>query len=119
MLTDFASTPSFRDDEHRQTNRTGYVNDTVNYGGNDCVMLDGNLYWNTSQFYTPFELGYGSALEEVGVVIAMDDAIPILNNHSAVSPEGTRIFANPNQSGVVFLLKVINSEELLVMYSLP
>lgn len=103
---------------HRQTKRTGYINDTVDYGGNDCVMLDGKLYWNTSQFFMPSELENDGILEQIGIIIAMDDTIPTHNYHSAVSSVGTKIFANSNQPSSIYLLKEINVIEVLAEYTL-
>lgn len=80
---------------------TGKVDNSKNYSGRDCIMVDGKLYWQESignYLPTNFKEDY----KLIGTIKKLVDKIPEEDMTSAKTQEGTEIYTSDKYPGKIF-----------------
>lgn len=84
------------------TRVTGKVDNSKNYSGNNCIMVDGKLYWQESiGNYLPIDFKENYKL--IGTIKKLVDKIPDEDMTSAKTKEGTEVYTSVNYPGRIFV----------------
>lgn len=77
--------------------RTGYKNNNAQYGGQDCVMYEKELYWIEKEIILSDEY------KQVGIIKECVDKVPTEEFTSAKADKGSKVYIKNGDKNTIYI----------------